>query len=370
MAALLKDVFDKSFVKRLAVDLKRAHPKFNEKGFITNIFNKDWKEKELKQRIRHISENMQQQLPANYKKAITLLKPVSNNYNELQHLIFPDFIELCGIDDLKTSIDAMAHFTQNSSSEFPVRFFIIKYEKQMMAQMKKWASSKNEHLRRLSSEGCRPRLPWAIALPKYKSDPSAVIPILEKLKEDQSEYVRRSVANNLNDISKDNPKIVIKLAKEWQGISPETDKLIKHGCRTLLKQGEPKILQLFGFKTPNHIQLKKFKVTKEIKMGEEVEFEFTLQTQKKNLGLLRIEYIIEFVRQNNKIGKKVFKISEGQYAENERNITKKYSFKPISIRKYYAGKHSVLVVVNGQILGKRMFTVNVSRDKKLNAKKN
>lgn len=360
MAALLKDEFDKKFVTKLAADLKKAYPKFEQQIFIKAIFKKGWKEKELKQRIRHISENMQQALPADYKKNIALLKPVSDNYDGLQHLIFPDFVELCGTEDLHISIDAMAHFTENSSSEFPVRFFIIKYEKQMLAQMKKWANSKNEHLRRLASEGCRPRLPWAISLPKYKNDPTAVVPILEKLKNDESEYVRRSVANNLNDISKDNPNIVIKLAKEWQGISPETDKLIKHGCRTLLKQGEPKILSLFGFKPPKYIELKKFKVTKEIKLGEAIEFEFSLQTEKKKLGLLRIEYIIEFVRQNNKTGKKVFKISEGHYTESERNIIKKHSFKPISTRRYYAGQHSVSVVVNGVTLSTKKFNINNS----------
>ena len=219
---------------------------------------------------------------------------------------------------------------------------------------------KNEHRRRLASEGCRPRLPWAIGLPKYKNDPSAILPILETLKEDESEYVRRSVANNLNDISKDNPKVVIEIAKKWKGLDlgPETDKLIKHGCRTLLKQGDPKTIKLFGFRVPKDIQVKKFKVTKEIKMGEEIEFAFTLNTDKKKLGLLRIEYIIEFVRQNNKTGKKVFKISEGHYAETERNITKKHSFKPISTRKYYAGKHSVSVVVNGRELVKRIFVIN------------
>ena len=358
MAALLKDVFDKKFITALASDLKKAHPKFDQQAFIKAVFKKGWKEKELKQRIRHISENMQQGLPADYKKAIAILKPVSGNYNELQHLIFPDFVEHCGIDDLHTSIDAMAHFTPNSSSEFPVRFFIIKYEKQMMAQMKKWANSKNEHLRRLASEGCRPRLPWAIGLPKFKKDPSAVLPIIEKLKNDKSEYVRRSVANNLNDISKDNPKLVITLAKQWHGISTETDKLIKHGCRTLLKQGEPKILQLFGFKAPKHVELKKFKVTKAIKLGEEIEFEFSLQTDKKKLGLLRIEYIIEFVRQNNKTGRKVFKISEGHYTETKRNIIKKHSFKPISTRKYYAGKHSVSIVVNGIVLSTKKIIIN------------
>ena len=126
MAELLKDVFDRKFIKSLAADLKESYPKFNEAVFIKAIFSKNWQEKALKQRMRHISENMQCCLPADYKKAITLLKPVSDNYSEIQHLIFPDFIELCGIDDLSTSIDAMEYFTEKSSSEFPIRFFIIK----------------------------------------------------------------------------------------------------------------------------------------------------------------------------------------------------------------------------------------------------
>ena len=358
MAELLKNVFDRKFIKSLAADLKQSYPKFDETVFIKGVLTKDWPEKALKQRMRHISENMQRGLPSDYKKAISLLKPVSNKYTGLEHMIFPDFIELCGIDDLSMSIEAMEHFTENSSSEFPIRFFIIKYEKQMLAQMKKWANSKNEHLRRLASEGCRPRLPWAIGLPKYKKDPLTILPILEILKEDESEYVRRSVANNLNDISKDNPHVVIKIAKKWKGLSLETDKLVKHGCRTLLKQGDQKTIKLFGFREPKDIQLKKFKVTKEIKMGEEIEFAFTLNTDKKRLGLLRVEYIIEFVRKNNKTGKKVFKISEGRYAENERNIIKKHSFKPISTRKYYAGKHSISVVVNGIVLSTKRFIVN------------
>ena len=360
MTEPLKEVFNRKFIKLLSVNLKKSYPKFDEALFIKGIFTKDWPEKALKQRMRHISENMQYCLPSDYKKSISLLKPVSDKYTGLEHMIFPDFIELCGIDDLSTSIEAMEYFTENSSSEFPIRFFIIKFEKQMLTQMKKWAKSKNEHLRRLASEGCRPRLPWAIGLPKYKKDPGAILPILEMLKEDESEYVRRSVANNLNDISKDNPKVVIELAKKWKGLDlgPETDKLIKHACRTLLKQGEPKTIKLFGFREPKDIQVKKFKVTKEIKMGDEIEFTFTLNTDKKKLGLLRVEYIIEFVRQNNKTGKKVFKVSEGRYDEAERKIIKKHSFQPISTRKYYTGKHSISVVVNGIVLSTKRFVIN------------
>lgn len=358
MAALLKDVFDEYFIRKLSSEIKEVYSEFDEKEFINNIFNKEWDKKELKQRIRHISENMKNGLLGSYKKSIKILKPVSLKFTGLEHLIFPDFVELCGIDNLKTSINAMEYFTEGSSSEFPVRQFIIKYENEMMKQMTVWSKSNNEHVRRLASEGCRPRLPWAMALPKFKNDPASILPILEQLKSDESEYVRRSVANNLNDISKDNPAIVIKIANKWKGLSPDTDKLVKHGCRTLLKSGESKVLTLFGYKEPKDIQVKKLNVTKEIEMGKEIVFSFSLLTTKKNLGKLRIEYIIDFVRQNNKTGKKVFKISEGDYSESVREISKKHSFREISTRRYYPGEHGVSIIVNGKVLAKKSFLIN------------
>ena len=361
MAALLKDAFNKKVIIVLASEIKKQYRSFESEAFIERVLDRSWKKRELKQRIRHISECLTTFLPKSYEKALGILKPVSLEISVqcdgLVHLIFPDFVELCGLDDYKNSVSAMAFFTSGSSSEFPVRHFIVKYEKKMMAQMYKWASSDDAHLRRLASEGCRPRLPWAIALPEFKNDPTPILPILEKLKNDESEYVRRSVANNLNDISKDNPKIVIKLAKAWLGKCTETNKLVKHGCRTLLKQGEPDVLKLFGFRAPRDIKLKKLKITKEINMGEKIDFEFSLQTTKKKLGKLRIEYIIEFVRLNNKTGKKVFKISEGKYSESERCVTKKHSFKPISTRKYYPGKHSISIVVNGIVLSTKSFII-------------
>jgi len=116
MAALLKDIYDKKFIQKLSSEINEVYPEFNEKKFIKNVFNKEWNKKELKQRIRHISESMENGLPDSYKKSIKILKPVSLKFTGLGHLIFPDFIELCGIDDLKTSIHAMEYFTEGSSS--------------------------------------------------------------------------------------------------------------------------------------------------------------------------------------------------------------------------------------------------------------
>ena len=185
MAELLKNIYNKRLVTSLATEIMKFYPYFNNEEFINHVIDKKWKNKELKQRIRHISESLKNALPDNYKKSIKILKPVSLKFSGLEHLIFPDFVELCGLDDLDTSIPAMEYFTQRSSSEFPVRPFIIKYQNKMMKQMNVWSKSKNEHVRRLACEGCRPRLPWAMALPEFKNDPNLILPRLERRSEER-----------------------------------------------------------------------------------------------------------------------------------------------------------------------------------------
>jgi 3-methyladenine DNA glycosylase AlkC len=154
----------------------------------------------------------------------------------LVYIFLPDYIEQYGLEDFESSVKAIENVTRFVSCEFAVRPFILKYGGTMMKKMRTWSLHKSYHVRRLSSEGSRPRLPWAISIPELKKDPSPILPILENLKNDPSEWVRRSVANNLNDIAKDHPGLVIELARKWKGISRETDAIIKHGSRTLLKK--------------------------------------------------------------------------------------------------------------------------------------
>jgi len=290
MPKLLKDLYSKKLINSLSCEIKKTYPSFNPTKFSKRIFDKTWKEKELKQRMRHISQTLHEFLPDNYSKAINILKPASKKFSGFEYMFFQDYVELYGMDNFNESMSALECFTKYASSEFAVRPFIVKYPKKMMRQMEKWATSDNYHVRRLASEGCRPRLPWAMALPEFKNDPSAVLKVIEKLKNDDSEYVRRSVANNLNDISKDNPNITLKTAKAWKGKNENTDKLVKHACRTLLKASNQQALRLFGYGNPKNIQLHQFKLTKKVARGGRLEFSFELKTSKKNLGRLRIEY--------------------------------------------------------------------------------
>jgi len=358
MSSAFKDLYNKKFIRSLSEALSGLHSDFEPEKLFSLVFIKDWKHKELKQRMRHISRSLHACLPDKYDDALAILKPAAEQFSGIECLVFPDYVEVYGLGHYRKSISAMAHFTKYSSSELAVRPFIVEYGDKMMAQMRRWATSKNHHVRRLASEGCRPRLPWAMALPEFKHDPAPVLQILELLKSDESEYVRRSVANNLNDISKDHPGVTFATAKQWHGYSDETDRLIKHACRTLLKAGDKKTMRLFGYKNTGHIQLQKFKLSKRVNMGGDLDFEFILDSNtKRGHGKLRIDFAIDFVRANGTRNRKVFRLSDSDFTGTPKQIRKKHSFRKITTRRYYPGKHGLSIIVNGVILWEDEFNL-------------
>ena len=350
MSVPLKDIYNVGMINSLSTELKKIYVEFDSENFTNAIFIDEWEDKELKQRMRHITVTLHQYLPQNYNKALDVLISIADKFKGLEALIFSDFVECYGLDNYDISVKAMEYFTQFCSSEFAVRPFIKKYSGRMMKQMESWAESKNHHVRRLASEGCRPRLPWAMALPEFKKNPEPVTNIINKLICDESEYVRRSVANNLNDISKDNPLYLKKIAQKWIDHSPETDWVIKHACRTLLKQGDANVLQFFGFYDPKHISIRNLNIQKSVALGDSMEFSFTVESISKHLGKLRMEYAMDFVKANGKQSRKIFKIAEGNYQICRKEISKRHSFRKITTRNYYPGVHHLSIIVNGRII--------------------
>ncbi len=251
------------------------------------------------------------------------------------------------------NIIALTHFTQFSSSEFAVRPYIIKYQKQMINQHLIWSKHKNYHVRRLASEGIRPRLPWAMALLDFKKDPSPIIPILNNLMADEQEYVRRSVANCINDISKDHPQIVIDLVKNNINKSTETDKLLKHASRGLLKKGNAEILKLFGLNNEHLVNLLSLQIDKlKIQIGKSFNFTFSVQLQEKVASQVRLEYNIYYVKANGKQSAKIFQIGTYLLQPNQTvEVNKKHSFINLTTRKHYAGMHKIAIVANGNEIG-------------------
>jgi hypothetical protein len=188
-----------------------------------------------------------------------------------------------------------------------------------------------------------------MALPFLKKDPSPILPILERLKSDTSEYVRRSVANNLNDISKDHPELALDLATQWKGKDKETDWVAKHGSRTLLKQGNPKTMALFGLGHPKGIEITGFTIhTPKIEIGDYLEFSLNLKNTTDTPRKLRLEYGLYYLKANGSLSRKVFKISEKEYAaQTTVNIQRRQSFKPITTRVFHKGQHKLSLIING-----------------------
>lgn len=360
-STLFKDIFFKpGFIHELSAALKDVMPTFNKESFVKNVFDKEWHNKELKQRTRHIATVLHGLLPDHFPDAVQVIIKVVEHLRaqtiregSFGYICLPEYIEVYGTGHYKESVKAMEYITQFMSCEFAVRPFILKYEDKMMKQMLAWSRHKDARVRRLSSEGCRPRLPWAVALPAFKKDPSAILPILENLKADKDIWVQKTVANNLNDISKDHPTLAISIFKNWLGVCKETDWIVKHAARTLLKQGNAEVMALFGFKKDKSIALNAFVVnTPKVKMGQDLEFSFEVANKGKLPQLIRVEYGMYFMRANGSHSKKVFKISEREYAGGSTvRVTRSQSFKPITTRVYYPGLHRVSVIINGHELG-------------------
>ena len=229
----------------------------------------------------------------------------------------------------------------------------------MMAQMHAWSKHENEHVRRLSSEGCRPALPWGVALARFKTDPTPILPILEQLKTDSSEYVRKSVANNINDISKTRPDIVVRLVKDWHGKDERTDWILKHGCRTLLKKGDRDVLEVFGFGSADAVDVSGFALSAAaVPFGGDITFSFEIEAKEDTK--VRLEYGVDYVKANGKTNRKIFQISESVMKANQKkSYSKSHSLADVSVRKHYPGTHAITLIVNGAERGTLEFEVEV-----------
>lgn len=349
MAEPLKAIYTEDFLKGFALKVKQAHHDFDERKFVDTVMDAEWEELELKGRIRRISMVLGSFLPENYPEALGILLAIQDQCEGFPYLFFPDFVEVFGVEPEheEISLQALEQFTKRSTAEFAIRPFLIRAPDRIMKRMVEWAQSDDHHVRRLASEGCRPRLPWGQAIRQFKEDPSPIFEVLELLKADDSLYVRKSVANNLNDIAKDNPNKVILTAKRWSGFSSETDWIIRHGCRTLLRSGEPEIMALFGYEEAAEMLADARIVTDRhsVNIGEAVTMTYSFNVEKQ--AKLRIEYAIDFIKKRG-ISRKKFLLSDRIFTAGE-SIAKErvHKWKDLTTRVHYPGIHRIVLLANG-----------------------
>jgi 3-methyladenine DNA glycosylase AlkC len=360
----LKDMFSRESVGEMASAVAEVHSSFPAESFINDVFDQSWEDLALKQRIRRIAICLGDTLPGDYPSALKILKaalPLLEDQG-FEKMIFPDFVEVYGLDEWDISIPALEFFTQHMSAEFAIRPFIARYPEKTINQLLTWTDHPHPGVRRLASEGCRPRLPWGMRLHDLIRDPSPILPILEKLKDDPREEIRRSVANNINDISKDHPELVVDLLSSWKDAGdPQRNWLVKHALRTLLKKGHPGALELLGFSSQPQISVTNISLEPtEISLGEEVIFSFEITSSGTEEQLLMIDYQVDFMKANGTQAPKVFKLSQKKLGPGESlRIQRKHAIKPITTRKYYPGIQTFQPQINGNLFGKVDLTLKI-----------
>lgn len=354
-SSLLKDIYSPAFYDSFTDVLVQTLPTLQKQDFIAQIFTPAFQQLELKDRMRHTAQVLHQFLPADFEQGARILLALLQNLEKagikekvVEFMFLPEYVAMFGLEHYDTAVSAMEVITQFTSCEFAVRPFLLKYEEKMIAQMLQWSLHTHKKVRRLASEGIRPSLPWGMVVPTLKKKPELILPILENLKQDSCEVVRRSVANNLNDISKDHPQVVVTVAQNWRGLSAETDALIKHACRTLLKRGNTDILRYYGL-DGSTVEFKNFQVhTPQVRVGEALEFSFTIANLADEPRVIRLEYGVYYLRNNGSLSKKVFKISEKTFQPKEKiAIQRKQSFRIITTKRFYVGEHQISLIING-----------------------
>jgi 3-methyladenine DNA glycosylase AlkC len=352
-----KNLINKDVVKTIALDISKIYPTFNSKEFIKTSSKLDTLE--LKARVQHISSTLKTYLPNEYQAAIKIICDVI----KMDHLSgfalwpFSEYISQYGLDDFETSMQAMYLLTQKFTSEFAVRPFLIKNPEIVLHYFNKWANDKNHHVRRWVSEGSRPLLPWGMKLQNFVADPTPTIKLLDKLKYDDELYVRKSVANHLNDISKHHPKKVIETISTWEKSCPahqivKIHWIKKQALRTLIKKGDQHALKLMGIKGEANVNIGQLILNKKnIQIGEHLEFSFELSSKSNKPQKLVIDYLIHFVKSNQKLKAKVFKLKTITIESNSKiKIQKKHSMRLITTMDYYPGEHSISIQINGKVL--------------------
>lgn len=355
---LIKDQLAEQAVIHISQALTTCLTDFPQQHFINQALS-GLEELELKQRVDHIILVLAAYLPADFIQAAKVLiaikeywlcLPDSDKWQGYTAWPLIDYVAVYGSNEPTLALDVLKILTPVFSAEFAIRTFIDLHFDTTYQQLMLWTSDDDEHVRRLASEGCRPRLPWGKRLTEFCDNPEPIFPILEQLKDDSSLYVRRSVANNLNDIAKDHPAKVISLCQSWSvDASIERQWLIRHALRMLVKLGYKDVFILLGYSQYPKVMLSKFSLSEtKLVLGDFLGIEVLLQSESLETQKLVIDYKIHHIKANGLTTTKVFKWKNITLLNQQTiTLTKRHPFKIITSRQYYTGIHTVELLING-----------------------
>lgn len=360
-APALKEIFNRERFTHFAGEAAAVSPAFDARRFIAAA-TRDLDTLSIMQRLRQAAVALHAALPLPFDKAVAVLYALAPRINHnFAAIILPEYVALHGEKHFEASMQALAFFTRFGSSEFAVRHFLVRDPERTLAVMRRWAEDENEHVRRLASEGSRPRLPWSFQLKPLMADPSLAFPILEKLKGDPSAYVRKSVANHLNDISKDHPDWLLDRLSGWSLDDKNTAWIVKHALRTLIKKGDGRALALVGTTGRAQVQLEGFSVMPQrVRLGSHVTIGAELISTADQPQHLVADYAIHYVKKNGAPSRKVFKLKKFDLPSGGRQLLSiRRAIRDFTTRKHNAGHHRVELMVNGEVLAEGGFDLTV-----------
>ncbi|MFC5756812.1 DNA alkylation repair protein [Rhizobium sp. GCM10022189] len=364
----LKNLLHPALVRAMAGVIAARAPSFDGARF-TALATDGIESLELMERATLIRDALFATLPADFPEAATILSaslPAAGRDGLTGWMLLPvnQFIAARGLGDFDRALDLLKALTPHFTAEFGIRPFIHQDQQRALATIGGWAGDENHHVRRLASEGTRPRLPWAMRLPQLVKDPSPIIPILTALMDDPEDYVRRSVANSLNDIAKDHPDLVAAfIADHIEGASAERRWLLKHASRTLLKKGHARALANFGFGAAAALECSLLLPNPAVLFGEGLDFGIRLRNAGKAPQSLMIDYAIHHVKADGSLSPKVFKWKTVTLAAGEDHVVRRrHAMRPITTRRYYPGEHRIVILINGVETAAGNFVLSMPRD--------
>lgn len=359
MAEPLVNQYGPDVPQAIARMIAAVHPAFDSKKFMRDALQ-GYEALALMPRGKHIAQALHKHLPSDYTKAVDILlasldqphgRPAGLSMASFLYLPHTMFVAQFGLDHFEDSMRAQHALTQRFTAEFSIRAFLQQHEAATLARFKQWATDPSPHVRRLVSEGSRPRLPWASRLPAFQKDPKPVLALLELLKDDPELYVRRSVANNLNDIGKDHPAVLAETAKRWlQDATPERRWIVQHALRSAVKRGEVGALEVLGFGQSAKVEVANARITpKRVVMGEKVNIAFDVSNISNKAQQVLVDFCIHYVKASGKTSVKVFKLKVLDLAPKATvRLNKTVSTAEMTTRKHHEGVHRVDVLLNGQ----------------------
>lgn len=358
MADALKDGFGADVPVRIAAMLRQVEPGFERDGFV-RAATLGLDELELMPRARHIADALAEFLPTDRCEAVRLITAslpdvaTARSWQGMEPFVLMPYVAFVaehGLDCFEESMTAQYEITKRFTAEFSIRAFLDRHDDATMARLREWARDPDEHVRRLVSEGTRPRLPWAPRLRRFVADPAPVLDLLELLKDDPSPFVRRSVANNLNDIAKDHPHVVLDVARRWWADGDERRRqLLRHGLRTLIKEGDPEALAILGYAAGGAVRLHAASIEPAVvPIGGRVRIQVDVVNSGDAEAAALVDLEVAFVRADGGTRAKVFRGKElavppGGTATLRRSV----SVAQQSTRRQYPGHHDVTVLLNG-----------------------